>query len=231
VRAHRITTFALTVACLQGLVEAQSTAPKPADPSSVPNAPQPQQPYTRPSKEVRFRNYAFDAMGPYPLFTSAATAAIHQATDNPREWSQGFDGYARRGGSSYGIAFTETTARYGLAEALHEDTLYYPCTCTGTWPRLRHAVISSVTGRYGSDGRREFSAPSVVAPYAGTFTAVYLWYPKRYGAVDAFRMGSYGLLGYVGGNISLEFLYGGPHSLLAHAHLPIPTNTAPQTSP
>jgi hypothetical protein len=170
-------------------------------------------------------------MGPYPLITSAATAAFHQATDSPREWSQGFDGYARRGGSSYGIAFAETTTRYGLAEALHEDTLYYPCSCRGAWPRLRHALISSFTGRYGADGHREFSAPSVIAPYAGTFTAVYVWYPKRFGAGDALRMGSYGLLGYVSGNISLEFLYGGPHALLAHAHLPIPTNTAPQTSP
>jgi hypothetical protein len=46
--------------------------------------------------------------------------------------------------------------------------------------------------------------------------------PKRrciYNAKDAFRMGNYSLLGYVGGNIAIEFLYSGPHSLLSRMHL------------
>jgi hypothetical protein len=32
-------------------------------------------------------------------------------------------------------------------------------------------------------------------------------------------MGNYTMLGYVGGNIALEFLYSGPHSLLSRMHL------------
>ena len=32
-------------------------------------------------------------------------------------------------------------------------------------------------------------------------------------------MGNYTTLGYVGGNIALEFLYSGPHSLLSRMHL------------
>jgi hypothetical protein len=59
----------------------------------------------------------------------------------------------------------------------------------------------------------------VVAPYAGTMAAVYGWYPGRYDARDAFRMGNYSLLGYAGGNIGLEFLYGGPHSWRSRVHL------------
>jgi hypothetical protein len=184
--------------------------------------------YTRPSEKTLFRVYTFDLMGPYPLLTSAAAAGLHQALDSPSEWGQGFDGYSRRFGSSFGIGVVETTTRYSLAEAIKEDNLYYECQCTGVFPRLRHAVISSFTGRRGEDGHRAVSIPSLVAPYAGTFTATYAWYPKSYGAVDAFRMGSFGLLGYIAGNVSLEFLYGGPHSLLARAHLPIPTTAANQ---
>ena len=45
-------------------------------------------------------------------------------------------------------------------------------------------------------------------------TAVYAWYPNRYGAKDAFRTGNYSLLVYAGGNVTLEYLYSGPHSLL-----------------
>jgi hypothetical protein len=86
-------------------------------------------------------------------------------------------------------------------------------------PRLRHAVISTLTARRGEDGHRVFSFPALVAPYAGTMTAVYAWYPHRHGVNDALRMGSYNMLGYVGGNIALEFLYSGPHSLLTRMHL------------
>jgi hypothetical protein len=86
-------------------------------------------------------------------------------------------------------------------------------------PRLRHAVISTLTARRGEDGHRVFSFAALIAPYAGTMTAVYGWYPRRYGAKDALRMGSCNLLENVAGNISLEFLYSGPHSLLSRMHL------------
>jgi hypothetical protein len=50
-------------------------------------------------------------------------------------------------------------------------------------------------------------------------TAVYGWYPSRFGPKDAIRMGNYSLLAYAGENLSLEFLYSGPHSLLSRMHL------------
>jgi len=61
-----------------------------------------------------------------------------------------------------------------------------------------------------------FSLPALVAPYAGVTTAAYGWYPNRYGAKDALRMGNYSLLESMGANIALEFLYSVPHSLLSH---------------
>jgi hypothetical protein len=50
-------------------------------------------------------------------------------------------------------------------------------------------------------------------------TAVYGWYPSRFGPKDAFRAGNYSMLAYMGSNIGLEFVYGGPHSLLARMHM------------
>ena len=97
--------------------------------------------------------------------------------------------------------------------------MYYHCECTGLFPRLRHAIISTFTARRGEDGHRVFSFSDLVAPYAGTMTAVYGWYPGHYDAKDAFRMGNYSLLWYAGANIGLEFLYSGPHSLLSRMHL------------
>lgn len=80
-------------------------------------------------------------------------------------------------------------------------------------------MISTFIARRGDDGHRVFSIPALVAPYAGTMTAVYGWYPSRYGAKDAFRLGNYSMLGYVGQNIVLEFFHPGPHSLLTRMHL------------
>jgi hypothetical protein len=50
-------------------------------------------------------------------------------------------------------------------------------------------------------------------------TAVYGWYPIRFGAKDAFRMGNYNLLAYRGGNTVQEFFYRGPLSLRVRMHL------------
>jgi hypothetical protein len=175
--------------------------------------------YTRPTETTKLRNYAFDAFGPYSLAGAALAAGIGQADDRPPDWKQGAVGYGERFGSDFGIAAIGTTTRYALAEAFREDTLYYRCDCKGVFARARHAVASSFTARRGDDGHREFSFPALIAPYAGAMAAVYGWYPRRYGAKDAFRMGNYSLLGYLGGNIGLEFLYSGPHSLVSRMHL------------
>jgi hypothetical protein len=175
--------------------------------------------YVRPTERTKVSNYAFDAFGPYPVAVSAFAAGINQWTNSPPEWGQGAEGFGRRFGSDFGIAAIGTTTRYGLAEAFREDTLYYRCECSGPLPRLSHAVISTFTGRRGLDGHRVFSISALVAPYAGSMTAVYLWYPDRFDAKDAFRMGNYSLLGYIGGNIALEFFYSGPHALISRMHL------------
>jgi len=175
--------------------------------------------YIRPSQATMVQNYSLDAFGPYPIVASAFTAGLNQFTNSPPEWRQGVEGYSKRFGSDVGIVAVATTSRYGLAEAFKEDTLYYRCECRGIGPRMRHAVVSTLTARRGDDGHRVFSIPALIAPYAGTMTAVYAWFPNRYGAKDAFRMGNYSMLGYVGENISLEFLYSGPRSLFARMHL------------
>jgi hypothetical protein len=175
--------------------------------------------YVRPTQRTMFANYGFDAFGPYPIVGAGFAAGINQLSNAPPEWKQGAMGYGKRFGSDFGIAAIGTTARYGLSEAFREDAMYYRCECSGFFPRLRHAAVSTLTARRGADGHHVFSFPALVSPYAGSMTAVYSWFPGRYGAKDAFRMGNYTMLGVVGENISLEFLYSGPHSLLSRMHL------------
>jgi len=175
--------------------------------------------YVRPTQKTKVINYVFDAFGPYPIAGAALVADIDQFNNAPPEWDQGVKGYAKRFGSDYGIAMVATSTRYGLSEAFKQDAMYYRCECRGAFPRIRHALVSTLTARRGDDGHRVFSIPALVGPYAGSMTATYGWYPSRYGAKDAFRMGNYSLLVYAGGNIAMEFLYSGPHSLLSRMHL------------
>jgi hypothetical protein len=73
--------------------------------------------------------------------------------------------------------------------------------------------------------------PAIAAPYAGTMTAVYAWYPGRYGAKDALRMGNYTLLAFAGENLALEFIYGGPHTLFSRLHRPAVSGTDASSVP
>ena len=205
----------LSLAKAQTLIDPTDSSSAIATPTQI----RPDLTYERPTEGTKLHHYFFDAFGPYPIAGAAFVAGIGQAYNSPPEWKQGAVGYSKRFGSAFGIAAISTTTRYGLAEAFREDTLYYRCECKGVFPRLRHAVISTLTARRGDDGHHVFSFPSLIAPYAGTMTAVYAWYPDRYNYKDAFRMGNYTMLGYVGGNIALEFLFSGPHSWLSRMHL------------
>ena len=221
----------------QSPVDSGNSSSSTVDLSVSTAAPLPDLTYIRPPETTKVRNYFFDAFGPYPIVGAAIAGGINQMQNTPPEWKQGGEAYGKRFGSDFGIAAVTTTTRYALSEALREDTLYYRCQCSGVLPRLKHAVISTFTARRGVDGHRVFSFPDLVAPYVGTMTAVYGWYPGRYDYKGAFRMGNYSLLGYVGANISLEFFYSGPHSLLTRMHLndshgaPDPGSNPGSTSP
>jgi hypothetical protein len=208
-------------ACLPAIArsQSQSSSPSASAIADRPDSGPPEQAYIRPTQKTKLNNFLFDAIGPYPIAGAAISAGIDQWSNAPPEWNQGVEGYSKRFGSDFGISAVAVTTRYGLSEALKEDTMYYRCECRGVLPRLSHAAISTLTARRGRDGQRVFSFPALIAPYAGTTTAIYSWYPNRYGFKDAFRTGNYSLLAYVGENVSLEFFYSGPHSLLSRLHL------------
>jgi hypothetical protein len=175
--------------------------------------------YTPPTAETKMNNYLFDAFGPYPMASAAISAGYDQLDNTTPEWGQGFAGYGKRFGSNFGVLAVGTTAHFALSAAFKEDSLYYRCECRGAYPRFRHAILATFMARRGSDGHSVFSVPALIAPYAGSMTAVYGWYPNGYGVTDGLKIGSYSLLGYMGGNVLLEFLYSGPHSLRTRMHL------------
>lgn len=189
-----------------------------ARPQSATYVRRPPPPYTPPTRSALFHDFLLDSVGPYPIVMALATAGIHQATDNPPEWRQGTAAFSQRFGSNMGITAVGNATRLGLGDLLHQDTSYYRCRCSGIWPRLRHAAVSAVLARKYSNGEPVFSVGGFVAPYAATLTAVNAWYPARYSAKDAFRMGNYNLLGTVGSNITFEFLPAKVRKLMDRVH-------------
>jgi hypothetical protein len=207
---------AIGIAALPARGGAQTLAASGAPADTTPS--QPYWVYVQPTQSTELQNYLFDTFGPYPLVVAAVTGGIDQIDNSPPEWRGGAEGYGKRLGSDFGIDAVSTSTRFVLSEALKQDPLYYRCACKGVLPRLGHAVISTFTARTGENGHRVFSAPALVGPYAGSFAAVYGWYPDRFGAKDAFRIGNYSLLEYMGGNIVLEFFHTSPH-WLSRMHL------------
>ncbi|HXN71655.1 MAG TPA: hypothetical protein VN861_03780 [Candidatus Acidoferrales bacterium] len=219
----------------QSQTPTQQTPTQTAPPSSSTSMSSNVQPgtYQRPTNGEKLKNFAFDAFGPYALIGSVAAAGIqqwdtagnsHNPSGIPPDWGQGWDSYGARVGSNFGINLVTVTARYSIAQVLHEDTIYYRCECSGIYARTKHALISTVTARRGEDGHRVISFAQIASPYAGTEAAALLWYPNRYDAMDGFRMGNYNLLIQGGLNLALEFIYGGPHTLLSHHHVPVLSN-------
>jgi hypothetical protein len=171
--------------------------------------------YSRPTEKEKLQLLALNAFGPLAFAEAGLAGGIQQETKSPPEWGSGWDGYGKRVGSSFGVEFVTTTTRYGIAEIFREDDVYYPSQRRGFFPRVGHAVISTLTGRRGAEGSTTFSPGGLISPYAGSMTAL-AWYPHRYGLKDGFRMGNYNLASQAGGNLWLEFIYGGPHTLFGH---------------
>jgi hypothetical protein len=198
--------------------------PSPAVKHVMPGTPA----YTKPTAKQTLRQYAFDSIGPYAWIRTLAAAGIEQATNSAPEWGQGWDAYGVRVASSLGTNLVATATRYGLGQVFREDVIYYRCDCAGFLPRLEHALILTLASRRGEDGHLAFSVPKLVAPYAGNLTAVYAWYPQRYKAMDGFRMGNFMLLDSAGINVAKEFIWGGPHTLMARTPLKGITGSKPK---
>jgi hypothetical protein len=203
----------------QGSVaESSSFASSASDSSNLPgdSATNPGDQYVPATEEQKFHDFVLNAVGPVAFAGASFAAAIDQASDFPHRWGQGADAYSVRVASDLGISLVTATAQYSIAESLQEDTAYYRCTCTGFFPRFWHATASTVTSRRGDDGHRSFSVALTVSPFIGPLTAANTWIPGRDGPMLGTRMGVFNLLGQFGQNESLEFLYGGPHTLLGH---------------
>jgi hypothetical protein len=68
-------------------------------------------------------------------------AGIDQVRGAPRQWDDGWGGYAERFASREGQFITANSLEALGNAALRYEPRYDQCRCSGLWPRTRHAVV------------------------------------------------------------------------------------------
>lgn len=164
-------------------------------------------PYSRPTRQQNFKAYEHEIIGPRVFLGAAMRSGIEQARTVPTGWGQDFPGYGQRYGSAYAEMVIDSSVRFGLAAALHEDTRYIICHKCSAGAKFKNAALAEVTNRHGVDGRREFSVVPIVANFSGPLVAYSAWYPPGYDAGMAAKHSSLGLMFRFGGHVVREFLF------------------------
>jgi hypothetical protein len=154
----------------------------------------------------RFSIYGHALTRPYTVVGPALGAGIGQWEDEPPEWGQGVEGYARRFGSGMGRHFIAETIRFGFAAADGEDPRYQRSDETGVWDRARHAIVETFTSQTSSGTR----IPAF-SRFAGVYGAAFIsntWYPDSRATTGyALRRGSTALGSSLGFHLFEEFIW------------------------
>lgn len=170
----------------------------------------------------KLRYFAIESFRPgiYPVaaFYDGLTMA-NPPKAYPREWRQGFAGFAR----NYGDFMASWTAVQGgkfvAASILHEDPRYYPSRSRNFFARSLNAVRSVVVGR-GDNGNARLALANLAGAFAGGFVGnAYL--PDPYAnASHGLRRSALSLAGFASSNLADEF-YPEIRKIARKLHLPL----------
>ena len=126
----------------------------------------------------RLSIYGHEIFRPYTLVGPALGAGIGQWENEPPEWGQGGEGYARRFASGVGRHVIAETIRFGFAAADGEDPRYRRSSDeSGVWSRAQHAIVETFTSQTRSGTR----IPAF-SRFAGMYGAAFIsntWYPEH----------------------------------------------------
>jgi hypothetical protein len=129
-------------------------------------------------------------------------AGIDQAEGTPRQWDDGWGGYAERFASREGQFITANTlAAVGNAK-LGYEVRYDKCKCKGAWPRTRHAILRNLLTY---DRSEEHLRPQV-ALYGGAFGAGMVAAAWKPDGQNVFAQGAIGMAGQLGWGTLLNFV-------------------------
>jgi hypothetical protein len=156
-------------------------------------------PLTRKQRIEIYREQTLTTPGAYMKRMFAA--GIDQARGVPYQWDDGWDGYVERFASREGqFIAANSLAALGNA-ALKYEPRYDQCTCSGFWPRAKHAIMRN----FLTYDESEVHLRPQWALYGGSFGGGLLstaWKPHPR---NAFAEGSRAMLGQAGYGALLNF--------------------------
>lgn len=157
------------------------------------------QPLTAEQRRVIYLQQTLATPGAY--FKRMFTAGIDQARGVPRQWDDGWGGYAERFASREGqFISANTLAALGNAKLKYEPR-YDQCQCTGFRARARHAILRNFVTY--NESERELRPQ--LALYGGSFGGGLIsaaWKPTPR---NAFAEGGRAMLGQAGYGVLLNF--------------------------
>ena len=171
--------------------------------------------YTRPTGQQIFRENISTAVTPGALADALFAGSVRRNLYLERAGETRWSSYRVRVARGLAAGMVTAAAQSSIAQALHEDTAYYRCTCTGLTRRFVHAAVSSVTARRGNDGHRTFSLALTASPFASSMLAANTWIPARNGRQLGLAMSEHVLLRRFVQDETLEFVRANPDSMLA----------------
>jgi hypothetical protein len=128
-------------------------------------------------------------------------AVIDQASGAPRQWDDGWGGYAERFASREGQFITANTlAALGNAK-LGYEVRYDQCKCEGLWPRTRHAIVRNLM----TYDRSEKHLRPQWALYGGAFGGGAVSVAWKAGSPNAFSEGARAMGGQLAWGTLLNF--------------------------
>ena len=203
---HRAMLAILSLLLAPGLARGTDLG-APSSPSEVgARVDAPQAAYEFPSGRRQLGTWAMNTVGPAPIAGNLAGASWRQwVIEEPPEWSNDFDGFAKRfGAASLSTGITETSLSLASA-AMRQDPVYYRSPRSGMAPRLRHATVMTFMAR-DPRGDAVFSPAKSFAPFLGPVVTQAMVYPDRYDIGSALTSGAYALLINAGWNVLREFV-------------------------
>jgi len=148
--------------------------------------------------------YVQRTVGKKAIFPVVGGAAVRQIRNSPHEWGHGGAGFGKRVGSSFGTNLVKNTIEFPVAAVRHEDLHYYRSEKKGFFPRLRHALVSTVITRKTTTGKKTVASGRLSGAFGSGLVAS-AWQPAGFSVAGGAASGGITMGASAGANVAREF--------------------------
>jgi hypothetical protein len=150
------------------------------------------------------REYVKRTVGKKAMVSVVGGAAVRQLRNSPHEWGSGAAGFGKRVGSSFGTNLVKTSIELPIAAVRHEDLHYYRSDQKGFFPRLNHALISTVITRKTTTGKKTVASGRLSGAFGSGLVAS-AWQPAGFSLAGGAATGGITMGAAAGVNVAREF--------------------------